>query len=208
MLKNFFQYQNSRHKAFMSDIELWNALRQGQKSALERIYRDHAEVLLRYGRKFIADGQLVEDCIQDLFVDLWNKREGLGENDSVRRYLLVALRRRVFRVMEREVKKVATEEPEEKHFQADFSIDYQLIQEELSAEKSKLLQTALDGLSDRQREVIYLKFFAEMDYPEIGEVMGLNYQSARNLAYRALEALRDAMLVLFLQWWLNFLPLN
>jgi hypothetical protein len=38
-----------------------------------------------------------------------------------------------------------------------------------------------------------------MDYAQIGEIMDLNYQSARNLAHRALEALRDLML--FLTGW-------
>ena len=49
----------------------------GRKAALEKLYRSHAPILLRYGSKFSADWQLVEDCLQDLFIDLWQRREQL-----------------------------------------------------------------------------------------------------------------------------------
>jgi len=61
-------------------------------------------------------------------------------------------------------------------------------------------------LSSRQQEILYLKFHSEMDYDQIIEIMGLNYQSARNLVTRALEALRKSMtsvlvlIFLFLKW--------
>jgi hypothetical protein len=45
---------------------------------------------------------------------------------------------------------------------------------------------------------LYLKFHSEMDYDQIIEIMGLNYQSARNLVTRALEALRKSMIFIFL----------
>jgi DNA-directed RNA polymerase specialized sigma24 family protein len=52
-------------------------------------------------------------------------------------------------------------------------------------------------LSSRQQEILYLKFHSEMDYDQIIEIMGLNYQSARNLVTRALEALRKSMISIF-----------
>lgn len=185
----------------MSDLERWQALKDGDKRALEQIYRDHAAVLFKYGRKFIPDAQLVEDCIQDLFIELWDARQRVSATDSIRKYLFVSLRRKIVKTLDRQVKKIASEEPEERHFQADFGIDQIIIQGEMDAERESKLKNALAELSERQREVLYLKYFADMDYTQIGEIMELNYQSARNLSHRALESLRHLLLGLLLLWW-------
>jgi RNA polymerase sigma factor (sigma-70 family) len=176
------------------DSTLWGQLRGGDKTALERIYRDHCAVLLKYGRKFSSDSQMVEDCLQDLFVELWKNREGLSNTDSIRKYLLVALRRKIIRALSS--LRISSQEPEEHHFSAVFDIEGQWIIEEDDEERRKQLQKALNSLSKRQQEVLYLKFFMDMDYAQISEIMELNYQSARNLAHRALEALRDIMAIL------------
>ncbi len=176
------------------DSTLWGQLKAGDKIALERIYRDHAAVLIKYGRKFSADGQLVEDCLQDLFIEIWKNREGLGNTDSIRKYLLVSLRRKIIRAIGNS--RLAGQEPEEHHFTAVFDIESQWETEEWDNERRQKLQKALESLSKRQQEVLYLKYFMQMDYTQIGEIMELNYQSARNLAHRALEAMRDIMLLL------------
>lgn len=182
----------------MNDLELWRDLKRGNKQALERIYREHAAALLKYGRKFVADGQMVEDCLQELFIDIWQKRDGLSDTDSIKRYLFVALRRKIIRQLERKIKKIASEEPQEYQFEAEISIDEQMIREEVGKEQAQKLQAALQNLSDRQREAIYLKYFAGMDYQAICEVMEINYQSVRNLVFNGIKALRKLVSVLFL----------
>lgn len=178
----------------MSDLSLWRELKAGSQQALERIYREQAVALLRYGAKFSRDQQLVEDCVQELFVELWQHRATIGETDHIRKYLFVSLRRKVIR----QLSNPGTTQPDrgELHdgqFGAELGIDTQLIQVELDAEQQARLQQALAELSPRQQEILYLKYFADLDYHQIGEIMDLNYQSARNLVSRALEALRQVL---------------
>jgi RNA polymerase sigma-70 factor (ECF subfamily) len=52
-----------------NDPELWNAFRQGDEQAFAQIYRNYVKVLYRYGLKITPDTSLIEDCIQDLFVE-------------------------------------------------------------------------------------------------------------------------------------------
>jgi RNA polymerase sigma-70 factor (ECF subfamily) len=183
------------------DSILWKKLKSGEKSALEQIYSEHAAVMLKYGRRFSADGQLVEDCVQDLFIELWNHREGLGMTDSIRKYLLLSLRRKIIRMVS--TSRYSTNEPEEGAFEAVFDIEQEIIGGEIDAERQKRLKDALEGLTKRQQEILYLKYYTDLDYHAIGEIMDLNYQSARNLAFRALEALRELMLLAVL-WAMRF----
>lgn len=178
----------------MSDILLWQQLKNGDKAALERIYSSHISSLLKYGRKFSRNDQVIEDCIQDLFIELWKNRTGLGMTDSIKRYLLVALRRKVIRYMDRSKKWVSDTEPTELDFEAEISIDHKLIELELSAERAAQVKEAMQNLSKRQKEVIYLKYVSGLDYEDIGEVMGLNYQSARNLVSNALRKMKGSIL--------------
>ena len=182
----------------MSDILLWKQLKEGNKSALERIYSTYISSLLKYGRKFSRNDQVIEDCIQDLFIELWKNREGLGMTDSIQRYLLVALRRKVIRQMDKSKKRVLDTEPTELDFEVVIAVDEKLIELELSAERAKQVEAAMENLSKRQKEVIYLKYVSGLDYEDIGEIMDLNYQSVRNLVSNALKKLKGTLLPLVL----------
>ncbi len=186
----------------MSDILLWKQLKEGNKSALERIYSTYISSLLKYGRKFSRNDQVIEDCIQDLFIELWKNREGLGMTDSIQRYLLVALRRKVIRQMDKAKKRVSDTEPTELDFEVVIAVDQKLIELELSEERAAQVKAAMVNLSKRQKEVIYLKYVSGLDYEDIGEIMDLNYQSVRNLVSNALKKLKGTLLpiiFLFLQ---------
>ncbi|MFT4759705.1 MAG: RNA polymerase sigma factor (sigma-70 family) [Paraglaciecola sp.] len=172
----------------MSDKLLWNQLRAGKHDALEAIYRIHFSYLFNYGRKLIADENSVEDGIQDLFVELWNKRDRLGSTDSIRPYLTVALRRKLIRTQNKS-RKTDLVELDDTNFEVEISIDAILINKEIDAEQKNKLAKGFKELSNRQREVLYLKYYAEMDYEGISESLNLNYQSARNLVSRALKQL-------------------
>ena len=185
----------------MSDVQLWDALRRGEKSSLETIYRQEVVDLFRYGRRIIDDEALVEDVIQDLFIGLWRRRDGLGPTDSVRRYLFVALRRDLIRRHTR-IRRLSGELDESMlEEETVSSIDMELIEEEDQQLRNSRLKEALQKLSSRQREVLYLKYFQQMDYQTIAEVLGINYQSVRNVASTGLKALRK-LLGLIVLWWL------
>lgn len=182
----------------MSDILLWKQLKEGNKSALERIYSTYISSLLKYGRKFSRNDQVIEDCIQDLFIELWKNRAGLGMTDSIQRYLLVALRRKVIREMNKSKKRVSDTAPTELDFDVEIAVDQKLIALELSAERAAQVKAAMENLSKRQKEVIYLKYVSGLDYEDIGEIMDLNYQSVRNLVSNALKKLKGTLLPLVL----------
>ena len=182
----------------MSDLLLWKQLKEGSKTALERIYSTYISSLLKYGRKFSRNDQVIEDCIQDLFIELWKNREGLGMTDSIQRYLLVALRRKVIRQLDKSKKWVSDNEPNELDFEVEIAVDQKLIALELSEERAAQVKAAMENLSKRQKEVIYLKYVSGLDYEDIGEIMGLNYQSVRNLVSNALKKLKGTLLPLII----------
>lgn len=61
---------------------------------------------------------------------------------------------------------------------------------EEESEHAKLLIQAFDKLSNRQKEVIYLKYYLGLSYDEVSEIMEVNYQVARNLLYLAIRSMK------------------
>lgn len=182
----------------MDDQQLWHKLKSGDAHALKIIYDEHIQNLSNYARKFTFDDALIADAIHDLFVLIWNKRDTLGMTDSIIKYLCVSLRRDLIRRIQKDQQEVSFDQVME------YKYDFQLTQEDImvadeqSSEYSKKLAQGMENLSSRQKEAIYLKFYEEMSYDEICEVMGINYQSVRNLISKGLLELRTSFISLLI----------
>ena len=72
-----------------------------------------------------------------------------------------------------------------------WSVEQEIIQREISEQKSKILLLALDELTLRQKEAIYLRFTSELDYKEVSGLMDISVEACRNLISRAISILRQ-----------------
>lgn len=176
----------------MSDTKLWGQLKEGNRNAFKEIFDSHIQLLYKYGYKFCQDPELVEDCIQDLFLRLWEKRENLGTTDNIKFYLMVALKRSIYqRIKKKGDLSLSEQDEQDVSFSMDFTIEEALIKNETDHfQKEKLLQ-CLEELSNRQKEVIYLRFYQGMKPEEVAEIMNINNQSVRNLQSSALKKMKD-----------------
>lgn len=176
-------------KQIGADSATWDAFRQGDSTAFAKIYFTHYESLLNYGRRFGLPLEQVEDTVQDLFVELWQYRATTSPTTSIRFYLLRALRNQLSR---RQHGPVFTDvDDEQMPFRAEFSFEQQWIDALDEQRQWRALEKAINALSPRQREVLYLRFFNNLDYSQIAAIMNLSYQAARNQVYLALKAIRE-----------------
>lgn len=166
----------------------WRNFREGDFSSLGVLFEKHYLELFYYGIKIVAIPELVKDTIQDLFADVWERRKNMASVDNIKAYLIISLRRELIR----RISKIRKEKPVDQPvlLQFSFSAEDFLISTEQNAEHSRLLTQSMAGLTDRQREVILLRFFHGLEFPEIGQALDMNIQSVRNLLFRALEKIR------------------
>src|SRR5690606_8603457 len=81
----------------LKDIEVWNTFRTGNDEAFIFIYTTYFDRLFAYGMRIVGDEHLVEDAIQELFIDLRNQRGRLSPTDSIKFYLFKCLKRKLHR---------------------------------------------------------------------------------------------------------------
>ncbi len=175
----------------VSDSQLWNEFLKGSDSALETIYRQYVNVLYNYGRQFSSDSDLVRDAVQELFCELIQSRERLGETTSIKFYLLASLRNKLVRKVKHE-DRFSSLNDFGGDFQIDFAADSDILRELCLDQSGQLLQEAFNKLPIKQREAILLYFYEDVSYEEIAQIMEMTkVKSARALIYRALDSLQQ-----------------
>ena len=176
----------------MNDSATWQLFQAGSREAFACIYAEQYEALLNYGRRFSLDVAIIEDAIQDTFLDLWQYRATLTDVQSVRFYLLRVLRNKLNQQFKKQ-QAVGFTVDDNLPFDVEYSFESQLIQQQIQEETLRQLRLCLNALSPRQKEILYLRFFNGLDYEQIAEVMNLSYQATRNQLYLALKALRERL---------------
>lgn len=168
---------------------LWVAFKKGNTDAFDAIYRTYVQILYNYGRKFTADSDLVRDCIHNLFLELWNHRQSLGDVYAVRPYLFKGLRRKLMRELSQSHPIQGF--PQYETFAISTSYETQLLYDQLAEERKHHLLSVINKLSKRQREVIFLKYYENLSYEEVATVMGIHINTVYNLISLAISKLRE-----------------
>ncbi|HZY78470.1 MAG TPA: sigma-70 family RNA polymerase sigma factor [Cyclobacteriaceae bacterium] len=169
---------------------LWTELRAGNRDALGELYKDYSPELHKYGFQVCRDPDMVSDCIHELFSRLWTQHERIADAQNVRIYLYKSLERILVAQLLRKKKQVKTlTESENK---AD-SFEQLWIDKEEHKERLNEVKRCLQSLPKCQREVILLKFFNDLSYSEISEIMEMQVASVYNLTSKAIEHLRQKM---------------
>lgn len=155
------------------------------------LYDKTIDNLFTFGTKFTTDRELIKDCIQDVFVKLYMKRGELDTVQNIESYLHVSLRNRIndeFRrnshLCENEldsnnVKDICDDTE---------ACDMECMETEL--ERANAVHDFVRCLSPRQQQIIRLYYIEQRKYDDICRIMGINYQSVRNLMHRSLMRLR------------------
>lgn len=177
------------------DSRLWNQFRSGNKISFETLMKNHYRNLFIYGTKFRRDHEFVKDCLQDLFLELWKNRETLGDTNYVRSYLFKCVRNKINRELHKNRWHLQNLQLDDGyHFDVEFSIEHHLIREQTLRETANKFSEALNKLPKREKEIIYLRFYQNLEMAEIVQVMEINAQSVYNLLHKALSHLRDPLL--------------
>ena len=180
-------------KEVNTDYLLWKRIKAGETQAFHELYMLYAEILFSFGTIYSKDQELVKDCIHDLFFDLFKYRKNLADNDHIRNYLFKSLKRKIQSSKSGKLSLVYTsafQEESEKKTSTSANDD-----NESQEETIEKIKKAMVKLSDRQQEVLHLKFQAGLSYPEIAKILEISVESVRTLVYRAVKTIKEELKV-------------
>lgn len=184
-----------QNQIFDNEIICWREFKSGNEAAFIQIYQQYFEVLFNYGLQFTFDQDLVQDCIQDLFISIRRNRKNLASTTSIKKYLFKAMKRKIVLQLKRK-KSVDLRHQKAIQFEIEFSVEDRIINKQLTEEMTLQIKKSMEQLPQRQREAIYYYFYENMNYQEIAEIMKLSQiKSARNLIYKAISQLRSTLII-------------
>lgn len=184
------QYKGQR----LDDKYLWQSIREDNELSFSILYKKYTKLLYNYGMNSCRDHSLVMDCLQELFTSLWGNRRNLTDVYAVNAYLFKSFRRMLIKKLTwRKRFSLSLDSCDDRYFEIVFPIEDKLEQTESEAERLHQLKSCMAGLTRRQREALFLKFYNNLDYNSIASVMDLQVDSVYNIVSKALDCLRNRM---------------
>ncbi|MCF0053897.1 RNA polymerase sigma factor [Dyadobacter sp. LJ53] len=183
-----------------TDQQLWQRIREGDEQAFTIIFEKYHRTLYNYGSKLSQNSAIVEDAVQDVFIDVWRFRNNLTDKiTSVKFYLYRALRRRIHLAQDKfPVTEEITLLGDQETPANGGNSETLLIDVESASLRARQIQHLLAQLPERQVEALTLRYFDDFSIEEIAGIMGVSEKSVRNFIYKALTSLRHNRQILLI----------
>ena len=172
-------------------------VRKGDRIAFNELYRQYYLSLRSYAELFL-DEEESEDVVQDVFLNVWLRREGRHVSQSLKGYLLRSVYNSSLNVLKKkgrsnDYRSVYEQEIEEigyKYYDPDANdVIRKLYNQDLRAE----INAAINSLPARCREVFTLSYLHDIPSKEISLQLGISLSTVDNHIYSALKLLREKL---------------
>lgn len=180
---------------------VWDKFRDGDREAFKTIYSEFIDVLFAYGSKITSNNCLLEDAIQDVFVDVYSYGKKLNHPEYLEYYLFKTLKNNIIRKL-KESRRFDYSENNEFLFELKFPIEESYSDEPLLEKQILLLKEEIKNLDSRKRELLFLKFNSGLTYTEMGLLLDLKPDTVKKQVQRILKYFRERFQNKFFEFFL------
>jgi RNA polymerase sigma-70 factor (ECF subfamily) len=187
------------------DRDIALQIRQGNVAVFEKAFKTHYAILCSYAIKFVWEKEQAEEIVQELFFNLWNKREMIDITTSFESYLFRAVRNACFNYL--------------KHLKVRAEHHQQVLDSPKSGEDpsgntfeilelQEKIDEAIDLMPPERKKIFLLSRFEGLKYREIANQLNISVKTVEAQMGKALEHMRKQLtgyLVLLILILLEFL---
>ena len=160
------------------------------EAAFELVFKSHFKALHAYACTMVKEVEAAEEIVQNIFLKLWEKKDSLNIDSSIKAYLYKAVHNESLNVLKH--KKVKTAYQIHTAYQMKNETD-NAAKKVLTAELEAKLRVALNKLPEQCRTIFQLSRFEELKYKEIANQLGLSVKTIENQMGKALKIMRLEM---------------
>lgn len=177
-------------KVEYSESTVINLLREGNAQAFEKVFRLYFKSLHSYAYTFMKDDELAEEIVQNVFCRIWEKRNQLKTDGSLKAYLYRSVHNESLNHLKQQKNRV------------NLQVLYSNANEEstsLASEKIMLtelgthIQQALNELPEQCRTIFQMSRFEQLKYQQIADQLNLSIKTVENQMGKALKILRTKL---------------
>lgn len=171
-----------------TDLELIELMRNDDEDAFAEIYRRYSQKLISYSLKVIKVKEQTKDIVQEVFISIWKRRASLKISGDLSPYLFKAVRNLSIRYIEKNIT------------QKDFTSRFTLFTQHLAPssyttleiqELEEKIESAINNLPPKMREVYNLSRFENLSYKEIASRLGIAETTVKKQVSNALHIIRN-----------------
>ncbi len=184
--------------------QVFTALRQGNESAFEMLFKTYYKPLCNYAYSFLNDRDEAEEVVQAAFIGVWDKRHSIEIQTSMKSYLYRMVRNACLNV----IKHVKVKKAHANYQMAGGEpVHEEVSQSVLSSELEEKIHSATKTLPEQCRIVFQLSRFEKLKYSEIAEQLDISVKTVENHMGKALKIMRAQLkdylplLLIFIKDW-------
>ena len=172
---------------YIKSGQLIKELKAGEESAFDFLFRSRYKKLCRFAWAFVGDYSVAEDIVQELFSNIWRKKETIDERQAIDNYLYVSVRNACYTHLRVKKQNVELSALLNEAIVPDWECDFE----------SPVLRTiwnAVEALPLQCKGVFKLVVLEDMKYREVADCMGISVNSVKTqmkIAYKELRAKLD-----------------
>lgn len=163
----------------------------------DELFRTYYKSLRTYACRYIGDIYIAEDIVQDVFFQIWERRETLGQIHSVRAYLFTAVFNQTANYLKH--KKI------EKNFKANYTLAKEELEEYymerikdnsqslLTQELDSQIRNCIELMPEQCRKVFLMSREKGLKNSEIADLMGISQKTVEKHITKALVLLRESL---------------
>lgn len=172
-----------------SDEKLMLDVKHGRKEALEALLRRHATPLLTFLHRLVGNRSQAEELFQEVFLTVWARRSTYHPPKPFKPWLYAVAINKVREVLRRKrVNTVSLEHADLRRVGADSGKSPATAA--MDGEDALMVAQAVARLPMQQRAVVVLRFWEDMPYAEIANLLGCEEATARSHMHHGLAAIR------------------
>ncbi|MCF8368556.1 MAG: RNA polymerase sigma-70 factor [Bacteroidales bacterium] len=159
------------------------------KTHFEQVFKAYFKPLCFFAYGYLNDRDSAQEIVQDVFINLWGKRETMDPQKAIKSYLYTSVKNRCLNYI-RDHKKFRSQYLD---IELELEIPFEDVDMFSESETRKKINNALDKLPEKCRQVFELSRFEEMKYKEIAINMGISIKTVEVQMSKALKILREEL---------------
>ncbi len=173
-----------------TENEVVEQIKNGNKGAFESVFKLHYSHLCSYANKFVLDIDAAEEIIQELFFQLWQKKDELDITTSFKSYLFRAAHNSSLNYIKH---KNVQLKYKEQTLAEQQDISYEQTGSSEIKELQEKIRQAIDKLPEERRKVFVMNRYDQLSYKEVAEKLNISVKTVENQIGKALKFLREEL---------------
>lgn len=171
-----------------TDLELFSKLTRDDKQSFSELFHRYYSALCLFAVRFLGDEEQSRELVQEVFVQLWEKRRQIRIHSSVKSYLFRSVKNQLInwanhqKVEQKYLEKIMSEK-----------IEMQPSQYYIEVDLHRKIENSINALPAKRREIFKLSREQGLSYREIAEQLKISVKTVETQMGLALQQLREAL---------------